>query len=78
MTLIFKKKREDRPVQNGIEFDTINVKRCPKCQAYNADYATRCVDCTFSPVTWRTEYRGMVGVLIVVAIGLVVYMVYFK
>ena len=74
----FRKKRESSQPKDGIQFDTINVKRCPKCQAYNADYATRCVECTFSPMTWRTEYRGMVWVLIVVGIGLIAYMMYFK
>ena len=74
----FRKKRESSQPKDGIQFDTINVKRCPKCEAYNADYATRCVECTFSPMTWRTEYRGMVWVLIVVGIGLIAYMMYFK
>jgi hypothetical protein len=74
----FRKKREQTPPQDGIQFDTINVKQCPKCSAYNADYATRCVECTFSPVTWRTEFRGMIWVFIVVGIGTVAYMMYFK
>ena len=74
----FRKKRESSQPKDGIQFDTINVKRCPNCEAYNADYATRCVECTFSPMTWRTDYRGMVWVLIVVGIGLIAYMMYFK
>jgi hypothetical protein len=48
-------------------------KLCPKCKSWNHLEASMCSECNACPLSWRSEYKLILWLILVMSIALIIY-----